>query len=75
MTLIAISDYLRRKGQEFPKPGADGHISCAQYNEADLPMVVSCTHCHITFCLTVRTAIDEATGELYCDRCRGARSG
>lgn len=61
-----VGEWLKDRGRSYPEAdGADGSISALAFEEARLPMVVSCTGCLMTFVLTPERPCDEE-GRVFC---------
>lgn len=66
--MITVGQYLKSIGKSFPKADADGTIPMSRFTEANLPMVVQCTHCTMTMCLRESLPCTQC-GLVYCDEC------
>ena len=64
--ITTVGEYLPTIGKAYPEVDEDGAVSGDKFDEAGLPMVVSCTACQMTFALTPDRPVDSETGEVYC---------
>jgi hypothetical protein len=65
---MRVIEFLHSIGKEFPEPHSDGSISYGQFEEAGIPMVVSCTECKMTMVIRKNMYCDN-NGRVYCKGC------
>jgi hypothetical protein len=65
---VTAGAWLKAHGREFPKPNADGLITAADYELANVPMVVACAGCNMTMVCHPDLACNDA-GQVFCAGC------